>query len=281
MRTSRISVSGDGGAVPNRGDGAIFEISPTLDHVEPDARRHAASPPRTPVIVRQPPVADEIWQHSAYQTSGRTRGPAAAGALVVVGGLIASLLYLNVAVPAAHETHRLEVLALRLTPPPPPKPAPQPHQTAAPAAPRIVAPPPVVALPAPPSPVATVLHAAPPAPIVGPPAPAVPGPPAPAPAAAPAVSDGGDLSSKMIVAKPPTYPIDSRRRHEEGTVVLSVLVATDGSVSEISVAQSSGSSLLDQAALGAVRKWRWAPLLRGGDPVMVRGEVKIPFVLKH
>ncbi len=85
----------------------------------------------------------------------------------------------------------------------------------------------------------------------------------------------------MIVAKPPTYPIDSRRRHEEGTVVLSVLVATDGSVSEISVAQSSGSSLLDQAALGAVRKWRWAPLLRGGDPVMVRGEVKIPFVLKH
>uniref|UniRef100_UPI002633F25B hypothetical protein n=1 Tax=uncultured Sphingomonas sp. TaxID=158754 RepID=UPI002633F25B len=108
--------------MPNRGDGAIFEISPTLDHVEPDARSRAVSPPRAPVIVRQPPVADEIWQRSAYQTSGRTRGPAAAGALVVVGGLIASLLYLNVAVPAVHETRRLEVLALRLTPPPPPEP---------------------------------------------------------------------------------------------------------------------------------------------------------------
>ncbi|WP_252217111.1 energy transducer TonB, partial [Clostridium sp. CMCC3677] len=75
-------------------------------------------------------------------------------------------------------------------------------------------------------------------------------------------TEGGDLSSKMISAKPPSYPLESRRLHEEGTVVLAVLLSAEGQVAGISIAQSSGSDRLDQAALAAVRKWRWAPVFR-------------------
>ncbi|HWU03496.1 MAG TPA: energy transducer TonB, partial [Novosphingobium sp.] len=103
-----------------------------------------------------------------------------------------------------------------------------------------------------------------------------------APAAAPAPAgpvSGGDLSAKRIVTVNPVYPLESRRQREMGTVVLNLLLGTDGRVSEISVATSSGFARLDRAALDAVRKWRWAPTTRNGEPVMVRGIVPIPFVL--
>jgi protein TonB len=50
---------------------------------------------------------------------------------------------------------------------------------------------------------------------------------------------------------------------EEGTVTLGLLVGTDGRVVEISIANSSGFARLDKAALDAVRKWRWTPMMRG------------------
>lgn len=198
--------------------------------------------------------------------------------MLVVGGLLASLLYLNIGAPPANRPQSLVTFTVPLTPPPP-QARQQQQKTAKPPEPRIVAPTPIVAMPVPPVEVATVAKAQPPvvAPTLSAPAPTAPFPAA----AAPAVADGGDLSAKMISAKPPSYPLEARRRHEEGTVVLGVLVAVDGLVADISVAQTSGSSLLDQAALAAVRRWRWAPLMRGGQPVMVQGQVKIPFVLKR
>jgi protein TonB len=68
---------------------------------------------------------------------------------------------------------------------------------------------------------------------------------------------------------------------EEGTVTLGLLVGTDGRVVEISIANSSGFARLDKAALDAVRKWRWTPMMRGGEAVMLRGFLKIPFSLKR
>jgi protein TonB len=63
----------------------------------------------------------------------------------------------------------------------------------------------------------------------------------------------GDLSSSMIHAPPPRYPRESRRRHEQGTVLLAVLLATDGSVETLRIARSSGYRRLDEAALDAVQ----------------------------
>lgn len=103
---------------------------------------------------------------------------------------------------------------------------------------------------------------------------------APAPAAQPSVVQASELGTRTLSAPPPRYPAESRRKHEEGTVVLSLVLSGDGRVASISVAQSSGHPRLDEAALRAVRKWRWAPTLRDGTPVMVRGVVEIPFVLQ-
>ncbi|WBO22550.1 energy transducer TonB [Sphingomonas abietis] len=229
------------------------------------------------VAERVLPVA---WERSAYQASRRFQiGPALAS-LLMVAGLLSGFLWLNVT-PNRIAKHDLLTISLAITPPPPPKQPPAPLQkqvTVKPLQPAIVAPPPVVTVPAPPSPVATAPVPTPPRVIVAPAAPAAPVVSA-APPATPA--DGGDLSSKMIFAKPPSYPIESRRLHEEGTVVLAVLLSAEGQVAGISIAQSSGSDRLDQAALAAVRKWRWAPIVRNGQPVMVQGQVRMPFVLKH
>ncbi len=103
---------------------------------------------------------------------------------------------------------------------------------------------------------------------------------APAPAAEPSIMNASDLSSSMISATPPVYPVESRRKHEQGTVVLKLLLGIDGRASSVDVTRSSGSARLDQAALAAVRKWRWKPVVRDGEPVLVQGIVTIPFVLR-
>jgi protein TonB len=55
----------------------------------------------------------------------------------------------------------------------------------------------------------------------------------------------------------PTYPSASRRAGETGTVVLTVTVGPDGSPTEVEIARSSGFAALDQAAIDAVKKWRF------------------------
>ena len=97
-----------------------------------------------------------------------------------------------------------------------------------------------------------------------------------APAGPPALQT---LPATMLEAVPPRYPLESRQRREQGTVVLDVLLSPGGTVEKIAVHSSSGSPRLDKAALDAVRRWRWSPSLRNGVAVAVRGLVEIPFVL--
>ncbi|MFA7601674.1 MAG: energy transducer TonB [Novosphingobium sp.] len=171
---------------------------------------------------------------------------------------------------------RVIVYDVKLEPPPPPPEA-QPNRPVTEPSPAAVhVPRPPIALPLPPPAIATTEEPLPPAQPVAEAGPKVA--PAPAPAPPPPVA-GGDLSSSMIHAPPPRYPHESRRKREQGTVVLTVLLATDGSVTDVRVARSSGYARLDEAARKAVRNWRWSPMLRAGVAVEVRGTVEIPFVL--
>lgn len=68
----------------------------------------------------------------------------------------------------------------------------------------------------------------------------------------------------------PDYPEEARFKGWEGRVVLDLLVSLDGKVSEVLVAQSSGYSALDKAAIKAAVKWRYRPAVRGGKPVAER-----------
>ena len=81
-------------------------------------------------------------------------------------------------------------------------------------------------------------------------------------------------------APPPRYPTAAREQGLEGVVVLSVLVRHDGRVDDARVAVSSGASVLDQAALAAVRTWLFAPATQAGRPVESIVEVPVKFALR-
>ncbi|OQX17711.1 MAG: hypothetical protein BWK76_09805 [Desulfobulbaceae bacterium A2] len=98
-----------------------------------------------------------------------------------------------------------------------------------------------------------------------------PEPPAvvPAPAVLPVgpLRLSGDLAFSCPQRTPPSYPQLSRRRGEEGTVLVQVELDEEGRVSEARVVQGSGWERLDEAALFAVRQWRCQPPRREGRPV--------------
>ncbi len=62
----------------------------------------------------------------------------------------------------------------------------------------------------------------------------------------------------------PPYPERSLQLGEEGEVLLSVRVGVNGRALKVTLARSSGFRRLDQAAMDAVARWRFAPARRGG-----------------
>jgi periplasmic protein TonB len=77
----------------------------------------------------------------------------------------------------------------------------------------------------------------------------------------------------------PTYPPASRRAGEQGTVRLKVLVDTNGRPSNVEVAQSSGFARLDDAAVQAVRKWRFEAATDGSKKIQAYTQVAVTFKL--
>lgn len=72
----------------------------------------------------------------------------------------------------------------------------------------------------------------------------------------------------------PRYPEVARERGWEGVVVLTVAVSVSGTPDSVAVTRSSGHSALDQAALDAVRRWRFEPARRIG--IAIAGTVSVP-----
>jgi protein TonB len=85
----------------------------------------------------------------------------------------------------------------------------------------------------------------------------------------------------LVHRVPPTYPDDARRRDVEGLVVVSAVLDHDGRVEADSVRIVRSIPMLDQAALRAVRQWRFRPARdQQGRTVRVLLEVPIRFVLR-
>ena len=78
---------------------------------------------------------------------------------------------------------------------------------------------------------------------------------------------------------PPAYPLVARRRGIEGTVVIRAQVLEDGNCHHASLRKSSGHDMLDQAALAAVKAWRFIPARRGAQTISAWIEVPITFRL--
>ena len=75
----------------------------------------------------------------------------------------------------------------------------------------------------------------------------------------------------------PTYPPEAGRARIEGTVVLQAVIGKDGSVQDVRV--ESGLPILAQAAIDAVKQWRYRPYLLNGEPVEVDSTITINFTL--
>lgn len=76
----------------------------------------------------------------------------------------------------------------------------------------------------------------------------------------------------------PSYPALSRRNGEAGKVMLRVQVSSDGRPQQIELQRSSGYSRLDDAAISAVRQWRFIPAKRGDENLTEW--VLVPLVFK-
>lgn len=236
-----------------------------------EAGFRASFPP--PSVAPQPelPPETERYEPSSFTTSRRPNLGAIGAVALIHAGLFAALIQMNV-IPIKKAPIAPLVVDLIAEPPPPPAAPPEQEvQPVQPVQPLIVSPPPLVRTPAPAPVIATAPAPSPPQAVV------VSAKPAPAPAAP---VSAGNLSSTMIAFKAPRYPVECRRKKEQGVVLLNLLLAADGSVAEIAVQKSSGFDRLDRAALDAVRQWRWSPTVRGGEAMMVRGVVEIPFVLR-
>jgi protein TonB len=81
--------------------------------------------------------------------------------------------------------------------------------------------------------------------------------------------------------RPPKYPPQAARQHQEGKVLLKVLVGLDGAPEEVTIEKSSGSRLLDMAAIEAVKTWKFNPGSKGGKPSRGYALVPIEFHLSE
>jgi protein TonB len=93
----------------------------------------------------------------------------------------------------------------------------------------------------------------------------VPTPPPPTP-----VRIGGEITAPRLIHRVnPDYPLIAQRAQIEGVVILEAMVNPRGRVDDVRVLRSH--SLLETAAVDAVKQWAYEPLLLNGEPV--------PFVL--
>lgn len=157
-------------------------------------------------------------------------------------------------------------------PPPPPKPVPQ-IRKALPE-PR----------PAPVEPVAQPVEAPieqPAAPVAAEPPPPVAAAPIIAPPAPPVPDVEPDYKASYLNNPRPTYPFAARRMGMQGKVVLNVEVLAAGLCGQVSVHQSSGHDMLDNAALQTVKTWKFVPARQAGQAVTKWFKIPIQFSLSN
>jgi periplasmic protein TonB len=73
----------------------------------------------------------------------------------------------------------------------------------------------------------------------------------------------------------PVYPSEARARHITGDVLLRILIDTSGNVTDVRV--EKGQPILVDAAVEAVKQWKYRPYVLNGEPVEADAPIKIRF----
>ena len=87
------------------------------------------------------------------------------------------------------------------------------------------------------------------------------------------------VEANLVHDVPPQYPPEAGRARLEGAVVLMAVIGQDGTVKDVRV--ESGLPILAQAAIDAVKQWRYKPYLIDGEPVEVDSRITINFTLSR
>ena len=100
-----------------------------------------------------------------------------------------------------------------------------------------------------------------------------------APAAEAALPVGGDVKpARLITSVPPIYPTLAKNQRVSGNVVVDALIDVAGRVTTMKVV--SGPSLLHQAAMDALKRWKYQPATLDGKPTPMHLTVTIQFHLQ-
>jgi len=105
-----------------------------------------------------------------------------------------------------------------------------------------------------------------------------PPPPPPPPAPEPRRPGGNVREPKKVFDVAPVYPTIAINARKEGTVILEVVIDESGVVSRTRVLRSE--PLLDEAALAAVKRWRYTPTLLNNVPIPILMTVTVRFTLQ-
>jgi len=110
-------------------------------------------------------------------------------------------------------------------------------------------------------------------------------PPSPPPPSPPPIGNarlyrtGGDVqAAKLIYEVKPVYPTIARITRTQGVVVLEAVINKQGTIDTLRVL--SGHPVLAQAALDAVKQWKYRPTILNGDPTDVLTTVTVTFILQ-
>ncbi len=96
-------------------------------------------------------------------------------------------------------------------------------------------------------------------------------------ATAPTIDNASGLSSRILRRVDPEYPAAAANQHIQGPVVLDVQVLSDGTIGTIRIV--SGNPLLTEAAVHAVRQWKYQPNFVNGRAVEGQTRITVNFSL--
>jgi len=85
------------------------------------------------------------------------------------------------------------------------------------------------------------------------------------------------MEGNLIQRVQPLYPPLARQARIQGQVILRAVIRRDGMIENLQVL--SGHPMLVQAAIDAVKQWRYRPYSLNGEPVEVETQVTLNFVL--
>jgi protein TonB len=250
-----------------------------------------------------------MFEDSLLESLGQ--GKRKSTTVLISGAVHLAMIAILILIPliSYSELPRQQLMTLLIAPPPPPPPPPPPAPEIVPAQPVVIKqvqidPGTIVQPTEIPKEIARIVESAPPpstAGVVGgtrsgvlsgvlggvlraqeeaaPPPPPPPPPPLPPPPPQRVRVGGNVIAANLVSQVKPVYPPLAKQARIQGVVVLEAEISKEGTIDNLKVI--TGHPLLIQAAIDAVKQWRYKPTLLNGEPVPVVTTITVNFAFSQ